>query len=47
MNSCTNENKYGIIIKNDKLYEDIVFLCRSLGFKCDVKKIDENCYEEI
>ena len=47
MNSCTNENKYGIIIKNDKLYEDIVFLCRSLGFKCDVKKIDENCYYRI
>ena len=47
INSYCDKSKYGIIIKNDKLYEDIVFLCRSLGFKCDVKKIDESCYYRI
>jgi superfamily II DNA or RNA helicase len=39
-------NCYKIIQKNSVLSEDIVYLCRSLGFACYVKKCKKNCYNE-
>jgi hypothetical protein len=37
-------NCYEIIQKNTLLSEDIVYLCRSLGFACYVKKCKKTCY---
>ena len=37
-------NCYEIIQKNTLLSEDIVYLCRSLGFACYVKKCKKICY---
>ena len=40
--SYTN-NCYDIIQKNSRLSEDIVYLCRSLGFACYSKKCKKSC----
>jgi superfamily II DNA or RNA helicase len=37
-------NCYEIIQKNSLLSEDIVYLCRSLGFACYTKKCKKTCY---
>lgn len=37
-------NCYEIIQKNSLLAENIVYLCRSLGFACYSKKCKKNCY---
>jgi superfamily II DNA or RNA helicase len=38
-------NCYEIIQKNSLLSEDIVYLCRSLGFACYTKKCKKTCYK--
>lgn len=37
-------NCYEIIQKNNELAEDIVYLCRSLGFACYSRKSKKTCY---
>jgi kinesin family protein 5 len=37
------KNNYEITQKNEKLFDDIVFLSRSLGFKSNKKKIRKSC----
>lgn len=39
-----HNNYYEIIQKNSLLAEDIVYLCRSLGFACYSKKCKKTCY---
>jgi superfamily II DNA or RNA helicase len=38
-----NDNCYEIVQKNEKLLDDIVFICRSLGFAAFKKKISKTC----
>ena len=39
---CSN-NIYYITLKNEKLIDDIIFICRSLGFSCYKKKCLKVC----
>lgn len=39
-----NNNGYEIYQKNNKLSEDIVFLCKSLGFKTEIYKRTKGCW---
>lgn len=38
-----SKKMYEIVQKNNKLSEDIVYLCRSLGFHCTIKKSKKYC----
>lgn len=38
-----NKNCIEIVQKNERLLDDIVFLCRSLGFACYKKKVEKTC----
>lgn len=40
----TGNAGYEITQKNSRLAEDIVYLCRSLGFQCKSRKIMKGCY---
>ena len=38
-----NDNCYDIIQKNEKLMDDIIYLCRSLGFAAYKSKCEKSC----